>query len=185
MIGLQHILELEGVSSSQLAEKLGVSPATVSYWLTEKRLISDKMLSNIRQLFPFYPYSLFDKRIDERDKLTLENAQIKHQIETIKGDKSTASMLNRIALAHRMERNAQLMEKITIVKRVEQIFDISSEHVGDKFIMLRQNMIDRFATLCNIELLMMQCVESHDPEIEEKIHELIDALIDNLKYTMP
>lgn len=181
MIGLQYILELEDMSRKQLAEKLGVTDATVSYWLNEKRLISDNMLTNIRQLFPFYPYSLFDKTIDERDRLTIENAKLKHEIELVQDDKSTEAMLKCIALRNRRVHNVQQLEKITITKKVEQIFDISAEHVLDKYLLMRRHMIDGFATYCEIELLMLQYAENPDPETKHQISDLIKMLFDELK----
>lgn len=181
MIGLQYILELEDMSRKQLAEKLGVTDATVSYWLNEKRPISDNMLTNIRQLFPFYPYSLFDKTIDERDRLTIDNAKLKHEIELVQDINTPNAILKKIVFNERQEHNAQLIQKITITQKIDKLFEISAAQTNDKALINRHYMIDSFSTLYDIELHMIQYAENPDPETKHQISDLIKMLFDELK----
>jgi transcriptional regulator with XRE-family HTH domain len=78
MIGLEKVIQVFNLNANQIAKKLGVSRQTVYDWLKGKRKIPKKRIEQLANLpeFKFVNKELFQKEINEIDKLDIELAYI-------------------------------------------------------------------------------------------------------------
>lgn len=74
MLGLQFILDIEEMSTAELADKIGVSPSLVYRWLNGKKPLPRQRTIQIHsKVFPEYPEEYLDKDITEADKAVLND----------------------------------------------------------------------------------------------------------------
>ncbi|MGM8259327.1 helix-turn-helix domain-containing protein [Clostridium perfringens] len=71
MIGLEYLCSLSNISYSELAEKLGISKATVSNWIAGRRNINEKYYLDLTYIFNV-PDEWFAKELSKTDELKLQ-----------------------------------------------------------------------------------------------------------------
>ncbi|MCH4239847.1 MAG: helix-turn-helix domain-containing protein [Oscillospiraceae bacterium] len=72
MIGLEYILQLEGMQKKDLAEKLGINKQNITLWIKGKQNISQKYLPILSNIFGL-EQSYFQEELTETDKLAIQN----------------------------------------------------------------------------------------------------------------
>lgn len=82
MIGLEYILQLNGMQHQDLAEKLGIHKQNVNLWIKEKQCISKKFLPYLSDLFGIEE-SYFQRELDDLDKLYMQKEKIKKDLKPI------------------------------------------------------------------------------------------------------
>lgn len=92
MIGLEFILELYGVSSTELAEKLGIAKQNISRWFSGDRKIPEKYFSEIYELFKI-PSEYYSKEIGYLDKLKIQKIKLDNETEIIDSKEKIQKML--------------------------------------------------------------------------------------------
>lgn len=82
MIGLEYILQLNGMQHQDLAEKLGIHKQNVNLWIKEKQGISKKFLPALSDMFGI-DESYFQRELDDLDKLFIQKEKIKKDLKPI------------------------------------------------------------------------------------------------------
>lgn len=123
MIGLAYIMELEKISNKELAEKLGVKPPVVSYWLNLKNPIPAERLEQLSNLYPYYSTHYFTETITEKDKLTLENAKLRARLEALENVNSPQGVL----IQRKMKKNLERMEEADIKILLDKLLRLAEK----------------------------------------------------------
>lgn len=71
MIGLEHISKVFKCSYSEIARKIGVTPATVSDWISTRRTITNQNLEKLSNLFKL-DERYFSEKLNEVEKIEIE-----------------------------------------------------------------------------------------------------------------
>ena len=119
MIGLAYILQLENMTSSALAEKIGVTRSLVTQWVNGRKPIPDNRLIEINRIFPLYPAHYIRRPLSEADvenlkALKSDNERVRTERRESKGFKSLENLINE-----------QIVEQQSIVDEVSKILNIS------------------------------------------------------------
>lgn len=80
MKGLEYIINLRGISITDVGEKLGVARQNVHQWISGARKIPKKYLPILHEIFEL-PEELFDKEFSEIDKLKVQSLELSKEIE--------------------------------------------------------------------------------------------------------
>ncbi|WP_295071274.1 helix-turn-helix transcriptional regulator [Ruminococcus sp.] len=153
MIGLTYIMQLDGVTGKQLAERLGITPSTISQWEKQVRPISKERLSQLNEIFPSYEEKYFQKELDEIDKLMLDNAKIDSQIRNLSNDDALALVQERKHLQNEKLINESLIEQQRVIEDMGVIFGYTYNLNVDSFsdVSFQRLLISHFSDLCTIE----------------------------------
>lgn len=79
MIGLAYLCSLNNISYSELAEKLNISKATVSNWISGRRNISEKYYLDLTYIFNV-PDEWFSKELSKTDELRLQKLYLDNKL---------------------------------------------------------------------------------------------------------
>lgn len=189
MIGLRYIMKLEGITTKELAEFLEVSSQAISQWEKKQRPIPKERFDKLRERFSFYPVLYFDKEIDEREAIILQNAKIKHDLEQLKGKDDFKSVRARRLLVQKKDDNARLLEQQVTINKVKSVLEKSVELRKniDGGELISQNIIEDFSSLCAIEekiitgLMLIDEDEGYQPQVAAELQSEIKAFIYEMK----
>lgn len=158
--GLKYIMQLEGCSSAELAERLNVSQPLISLWLKGSRAIPNKRLNDLALVFPKYPVYYFERELSNDDMKKLRN--IKTSGATNKPDSRMSRVQNVI--------NEQLNEQAKVLGDVASILNVAEF----------KKTLDTAKTLSDKDLIMFlfaivgadQRLYIHDYEILNKLERM-------------
>lgn len=153
MIGLTYIMQIEGVTGKELADKLGVTPSTISQWEKQVRPIAKNRIPQLMEIFPAYDSSFFEKEISNTDKLILDNLKKEYQIRTLSGGNTLAAVQERKQLQNEILKNEALIDQHRVIEAINVLFSYLNN--GDvnsvRDISLRRVIVNHFAELCNLD----------------------------------
>lgn len=139
MIGLEFIAKTFQVEYKSIAEKIGVSPATIQDWLKERRKIPPKRVEQLSELFGVEA-KYFGKELTPSEKLSiqifkLEQDDISHEVPVFDdhGNEvgTTTFYENESAIRHLTE-ESQRLEKIERLNgHINDL--VANESVNDEF----------------------------------------------------
>lgn len=189
MIGLRYIMELEGITTKELAEFLEVSSQAINQWEKKQRAIPKERLDKLRQRFPFYPVLYFSKEIDEREAIMLQNAKIKHDLELLKGKDDFQSVRARRILVQKRDENERHLEQQVTINKVKSVLEKSAElrKNVDGGVLISQNVFEDFSRLCSLEekiitgLMLIDEDESNHAQVAAELQSEIKLFIDEMK----
>ncbi len=152
MIGLTYIMQLEGVTGKELAERLGVTPSTISQWEKQVRPIAKNRIPQLMEIFPPYDSSLWEKEISDVDKLIMDNLKKEYQIRTLSGS-DLATVQERKKLQNEISKNEALIDQHRILEAITVLFSyLNNGDVNNiRDISLRRVIVNHFAELCNLD----------------------------------
>jgi len=84
VIGLEYILNLYEVQHQELAEKLGIKKQNINLWIKGKQAISKRYLPILKEMFGIEE-ELFQKEVDEIDRLIIQKEKLKNEIHPVAG----------------------------------------------------------------------------------------------------
>lgn len=88
MNGLRYIMQLEGLTTSDVAKRLNVNRSLISIWQTSKRDIPDSRIGELAGIFPKYPAYYYNKELTTEDMAAIREIKISGKaIETPRKDK--------------------------------------------------------------------------------------------------
>ena len=153
MIGLTYIMQIEGVTGKELADKLGVTPSTISQWEKQVRPIAKNRLPQLMEIFPAYDSSLFQKELSDVDKLIMDNLKKEYQIRTLSGGNTLAAVQERKHLQNEILKNEALIDQQRVIEAITILFSYLNN--GDvnsiRDISLRRVIVNHFIELCNLD----------------------------------
>ena len=153
MIGLTYIMQIEGVTGKELADKLGVTPSTISQWEKQVRPIAKNRLPQLMEIFPAYDSSLFQKELSDVDKLIMDNLKKEYQIRTLRGDNTLAAVQERKNLQNEILKNEALIDQQRVIEAITVLFSYLNN--GDvnsiRDTSLRRIIVNHFIELCNLD----------------------------------
>ena len=76
MNGLRYIMQLEGLTTIDVAKKLKVNRSLISVWQTGKRDIPDSRIGDLAGIFPKYPAYYFNKELTDEDMAAIRDIKI-------------------------------------------------------------------------------------------------------------
>lgn len=76
MNGLRYIMQLEGLTTSDVAKKLKVNRSLISIWQTGRREIPEERLNQFAAVFPKYPVYYYNKELTIDDMETLREIKL-------------------------------------------------------------------------------------------------------------
>lgn len=190
MIGLEYILKIEKMTTTALAQKLDVTAPTVTQWLKKSRNIPSDRIEQLKEAFPMYPMPYFQKTIDEKDALELQNYRINYYIHVLQDKDDLESIKTKNALKEKREYNNSLIVQQRVISQIKMIFEKSYElSKGDSsYHLIRHGMIDNFARFCNFEekiVTLSATMSKPDIEVIQDLKNLIECLkaqINELQY---
>lgn len=158
--GLKYIMQLEGCSSAELADRLNVSQPLISLWLKGSRVIPNRRLNDLALVFPKYPVYYFERELSDEDMQTLRNIKISGA--TNKSDSRMSRVQNVI--------NEQLNEQAKVLGDVASILNVAEF----------KKTLDTAKTLSDKELIMFlfaivgadQRLYIHDYDILNKLERM-------------
>ncbi len=161
MIGLEYILNIENMTKSEFADKIGISASMVFRWVKGKRPISQKRIIQIhRELFPLYPMEYYSKKINNYDMAILQNIK---QTNFISGARNLYE-LTQLALFKELGIGAHFND-LTIEK--------SNSFDSEVYIQLRETfkgIISRYKKRDEIhKVLVMKLNAKNNPQLKEQI----------------
>lgn len=76
MNGLRYIMQLEGLTTIDVAKRLKVNRSLISVWQTGKRDIPDSRIGDLAGVFPKYPAYYFNKELTDEDMAAIRDIKI-------------------------------------------------------------------------------------------------------------
>lgn len=145
-------MQLEGVTGKELAERLGVTPSTISQWEKQVRPIAKNRIPQLMEIFPPYDSSLWEKEISDVDKLIMDNLKKEYQIRTLSGS-DLATVQERKKLQNEISKNEALIDQHRILEAITVLFSyLNNGDVNNiRDISLRRVIVNHFAELCNLD----------------------------------
>lgn len=169
MIGLTYIMQLEGVTGKELADRLGVSPPTVSQWEKQVRPIPKNRLPQLSEMFPEYDFAYFQKELNEVDKLTLENVEKEKQIRSLSGDDTLNLIQERRRLQNEICKNETLIKQQEIIDDAAKVFgytySLDIESTND--VCLQKMIIKYFSSINELTKKMLYTYFMLEEDVEE------------------
>jgi len=74
--GLRYIMQLEGLTTIDVAKRLKVNRSLISVWQTGKRDIPDSRIGDLAGVFPKYPAYYFNKELTDEDMAAIRDIKI-------------------------------------------------------------------------------------------------------------
>lgn len=194
MIGLTYIMELEGITGKELADRLEVTPSTVSQWEKQVRPISKNRLPQLSEMFPEYDSTYFQKELNEVDKLTLENVEKEKQIRSLSGDDTLNLVKERRRLQNEIYKNETLIDQQKLIERLGVLFSYTYNVNVNSFsdVSVQRIIISHFSDLIEIEgKILLEYFENENnaaafkeasKEIMISIKKFSDSIADSLNY---
>lgn len=193
MIGLTYIMQIEGVTGKELADKLGVTPSTISQWEKQVRPIAKNRLPQLMEIFPAYDSSLFQKELSDVDKLIIDNLKKEYQIRTLLSEGNTlAAVQERKNLQNEILKNEALIDQQRVIEAITILFSYLNN--GDvnsiRDISLRRVIVNHFIELCNLDNTILANfikneydIAAYDKTAEEIIFN-INQFCEELKFSI-
>ncbi|EET87655.1 DNA-binding protein [Clostridium carboxidivorans P7] len=111
MIGLEYVLHLYEMQHQELSEKLGIAKQNINRWIKGTRPIPKKYLPVISKIFNI-PDDIFQKQLNEEDKIEIQKLKIKNDIK----NKKEIPELD--------------LKKITLKKMVDMLNEVARSEYG-------------------------------------------------------
>lgn len=74
MLGVEYILNIENMTQTEFANKIGISSQMVNQWVRKRCPIPQKRIMQIHtKIFPIYPIKYYTKEISESEMAILQN----------------------------------------------------------------------------------------------------------------
>ena len=187
-------MELEGVTGKELADRLEVTPSTVSQWEKQVRPISKNRLPQLSEMFPEYDSAYFQKELNEVDKLTLENVEKEKQIRSLSGDDTLNLVKERRRLQNQIYKNETLIDQQKLIERLGVLFSYTYNVNVNSFsdVSVQRIIISHFSDLMEIEgKILLEYFENENnaaafeeasKEIMISIKKFSDSIADSLNY---
>lgn len=153
MIGLTYIMQLDGITGKELAEKIGVTPSTISQWEKQVRPIAKNRLPQLSEIFPAYDPAYFQKELNEVDKLTLENVEKEKQIRSLNEDDTLNSIQERRRLQNEIYKNETLIDQQKLIEDMAVLFSYTYSVNVNSFsdVSVQRIIVNHFSDLMKIE----------------------------------
>lgn len=176
-IGLSFVLDAFKLKNIDLAEKLGCSKQLITEWLSRRKPIPKKRLSQLSEMFKV-PEDYFNRELLESEKLIVKKASYSSLITV---DIDQYDMI--FSTFDEMIMEAQLDEKLHSVsedygndipyKIIDQVLNILKENNTSKVLTLKI-VIDFLINLDDVEKMKLK-----DEQIMSKINELFILVNEN------
>ncbi|WP_294411269.1 helix-turn-helix transcriptional regulator [uncultured Ruminococcus sp.] len=133
MIGLRYIMQLEGLYTADVADRLGVNRALISQWQTGKRLIPNKRISELASIFPKYPAYYLTKELTDEDMKDLRQIKGSGKVVT---SKSKDERLNKVEsiIKEQLAENSKVLSDVAEIMQIGDITSLikNSSSISDK-----------------------------------------------------
>lgn len=190
MIGLEYILKIEKMSTAALAQRLKVTPPTITQWVKQNRTIPTERIGQLHGVFPAYPMQYFQKVINEQDAIELQNYMIDYYLDTLKDKDDIESIRTKNILARKREYNDNLIMQQRVITQLKTVFAKSFElSRGDKnYYLMYSKMIDNFVRFCNVQkkiVTLSATMSRADSELKANIKDFTEYLreqVETLDY---
>lgn len=187
-------MQLEGITGKELAERLGVTPSTISQWEKQVRPISKNRLPQLSEIFSEYDPAYFQKELNEVDKLTLENAEKEKRIRSLSGDDTLNLIQERIRLQNEIYKNETLIDQQKLIENMAVLFSYTYNVNVNSFsdASVQRIIIGHFSDLMQIEGKILaeyfenennaEAFKEASKEIVISIKKFSEGIEDSLKF---
>lgn len=122
MIGLTYIMKLEGVTTKELAEFLGVSPSNISQWVSKQRPIPKERLDQLVEYFK-YPADVWGKEMNPVDVLRIKC----HLLQSRLNDNDNNYMVAE-AIRRQIKKIEFQIEKEELISEINTILEVGYKY---------------------------------------------------------
>lgn len=133
MNGLKYIMQLEGLTTSDVAKRLKVNRSLISMWATSRREIPDDRLNQLAAVFPKYPVYYYNKELNNDDIETLneinENGRLLAAPPPDEKINRVESVINNI-----LDEQSRILSDIAEILKIDDYAKImkNAKNIGDK-----------------------------------------------------
>lgn len=133
MNGLRYIMQLEELTTAEVAKKMKVNRSLISVWQTGRRIIPNNRISELAGIFPKYPAYYFNKELTTEDMAAIREIKISGKaMETPRKDERMSKVESLI--------KEQIVEHGRVLSDVAEIMKLgdytallkSSDNISDK-----------------------------------------------------
>ncbi|WP_294854021.1 helix-turn-helix domain-containing protein [uncultured Oscillibacter sp.] len=172
MKGLEYALQIEGISQSEIAERLGIKKQNLTLWLRGKQAISKKHIPELEKALGISA-DLLQKELTDEDKLNIQNSFLLNQVtgdvvveslEFSDGDGEpiiglTPKDFDTDSRFYEIFRNSMMIEFISTWKSVKENYELlckTDTPASEQFNKLLQSFVSVFTETHNITMSVFQ-----------------------------